>query len=706
MNTENSILIVEDDANSAFVLRAILQKANYSLLPIASSGEMALQLAEEYHPSLLLMDITLSGNLDGIDTALKIKQKYDVPVIYLTGHTSEDVIRRAKASIPFGFLLKPYTAKMVLITTEMALHKASIERESKDTKRRLAVTLGTLQNPIFSTNKDGIITYANPAAQKFLGKSIQFILNQHFDQILPLYGMKNLQQQHSFKDFLDTHLDKVIGWDKNQNKCYLYIQVSSLKDLYNQVQGYVISLNDFTEQFLLRAKESMLASALTSLQEGVIVAEVDPQGSGYKIKYVNQGLLAILKTKAETLIGKPLAKLFCANFNETIIRALEGNCAYTADTIVLCDNGEKRLTNWSLSPYFDNQLQLHHTVITVKDVTQLRKMEENLRQTQKIEAIGRLASGIAHDFNNLLSIINGCTDLAIAHKSSSEKVEKYLKSIHEAGERGAVLIQQLMLFSRKNTEVTQPQEICNPEKTIHKTLEMLRNWLGKSVSLTEQMDTNLWPLKILEAHLDQILVNLCVNAKDAMPNGGKIEVFANNFKGCPQGLMEGSYVQISVRDYGTGMDAETQKKIFEPFFTTKPIGKGTGLGLASVYGLVKRYNGTIFVDSRKEEGSTFTLYLPIHTVKQERLASKTEPLKRCCLQLEETIYKQLKPCILVNRWLVVDETKGNEPCVLVSHDPSADVYVPREFSPVSTIKHPFAIAQILEEMQKFLVKNN
>ena len=126
MNTADSILIIEDDVNSAFVLKAILQKAGYSIAPIASSGEMALQLVEEYHPSLLLMDIALSGNLDGIDTALKIKQKYDVPVIYLTGHTSEDVIRRAKASAPFGFLLKPYTAKMVLITTEMALHKASM----------------------------------------------------------------------------------------------------------------------------------------------------------------------------------------------------------------------------------------------------------------------------------------------------------------------------------------------------------------------------------------------------------------------------------------------------------------------------------------------------------------------------------------------------------------------------------------------------
>ena len=702
MSTADSILIVEDDVNSAFVLKAILQKAGYSILPIASSGEMALQLAEEHHPSLLLMDITLSGSLDGIDTTLKIKQKYDVPVIYLTGYTSEDVIRRAKASTPFGFLLKPYTAKMVLITTEMALHKASIERESKDTKRRLAVTLGTLQNPIFSINPEGFVTYANPAAQQFLEKPLHAILNQSFDQLLPLYCMEDLQQYNSFLDFLDTDLDKVICFDKNQEKVYLYIQVSALKDFYNSIQGYVISLNDFTERFLLRAKESMLASALTSSQEGVIVTEVDPKASDYKIKYANQSLLTLLKTTSEALVGQSLTTLFCEKFNETIIRALSKNCAYTADTIVLCKDGEQKLTNWSLSPFFDNQLQIHHTIITVRDVTQLRKMEENLRQTQKIEAVGRLASGIAHDFNNLLSIINGCTDLALAHKSSSEKVEDYLKSIHEAGERGAALVQQLMLFSRKNIEEVEQKNICYPTEVIKKTLAMLRNWLGKDILLSEEIETSLWPLKLSGTHLDQILVNLCVNAKDAMPNGGKIEIVAKNFKGCPQGLIEGSYVQISVQDQGEGMDDEIQKKIFEPFFTTKPIGKGTGLGLASVYGIIKRYDGTIVVESTKTQGSVFTFYLPAHTQKQIFSLPKITRIKRCYLNLDEAICRTLEPCLRIEGWSVVDTVNEEESCVIISHEPSADVYVPKKFALQSIVQHPFAITQILEELRKRL----
>jgi len=203
-------------------------------------------------------------------------------------------------------------------------------------------------------------------------------------------------------------------------------------------------------------------------------------------------------------------------------------------------------------------------------------------------------------------------------------------------------------------------------------------------------------------HLDQILVNLCVNAKDAMPNGGKIEILAKNFKGCPQGLIEGSYVQISVQDQGEGMDSETQKKIFEPFFTTKPIGKGTGLGLASVYGIVKRYDGTIVVESTKAQGARFTIYLPSHTTKQVVLLPKKKAIKRCCLDLDKDVTKALEPCLRVEGWSIVKNVKEDESCIIISHEPSADVYVPRNFSPKSSIQHPFAITQILSEIRKYL----
>ena len=167
-------------------------------------------------------------------------------------------------------------------------------------------------------------------------------------------------------------------------------------------------------------------------------------------------------------------------------------------------------------------------------------------------------------------------------------------------------------------------------------------------------------------------------------------------------LKLGGLDEIKIIDDGEGMDSETQKKIFEPFFTTKPIGKGTGLGLASVYGIVKRYDGTIVVESKKAQGTTFIIYLPAHTAKQVVLIPKKKAIKRCCLNLDECITKVLEPCLRVEGWSIVEKENEDEFCIIISHEPSADVYVPRDFSPQSSIQHPFSITQILSEMRKHL----
>ncbi len=245
---------------------------------------------------------------------------------------------------------------------------------------------------------------------------------------------------------------------------------------------------------------------------------------------------------------------------------------------------------------------------TVRDLTEYRRLEEQLRQSQKMEAIGRLAGGVAHDFNNLLTIINGYSQLALERLEDGHRVRRDVIEIHEAGERAAGLTRQLLAFSRR--QLLQPQ-VLDLNTVIARIEKMLRRLIGEDVQLTTDLDRNLRQVKVDAGQIEQVIMNLAVNARDAMPEGGKLTIGTANVQLDRLGdLQPGSYVRLSIADTGAGMSAETQAHIFEPFFTTKPKGKGTGLGLSTVYGIVKQSGGEVQVRSEPGRGAIFNIYLP------------------------------------------------------------------------------------------------
>ncbi|HYK06343.1 MAG TPA: PAS domain S-box protein [Gaiellaceae bacterium] len=243
-----------------------------------------------------------------------------------------------------------------------------------------------------------------------------------------------------------------------------------------------------------------------------------------------------------------------------------------------------------------------------EDVTEQRQLEEQLRQSQKLEAIGRLAGGVAHDFNNMLTAIGGYTTLALEHAQSGSALHDDLEEIRKATDRAAMLTRQLLAFSRK--QVLMP-ELLNLNDVLLELESMLRPLIGEDVGLTTQLDPALGPIEADPGQLHQVVMNLVVNARDAMPDGGAITIETANFDvGENDDAIEpGRYVTVTVRDTGEGIDEPTLRQIFEPFFTTKEAGKGTGLGLATVYGIVKQSGGYVAVDSELGVGSAFTIYL-------------------------------------------------------------------------------------------------
>jgi PAS domain S-box-containing protein len=248
-----------------------------------------------------------------------------------------------------------------------------------------------------------------------------------------------------------------------------------------------------------------------------------------------------------------------------------------------------------------------------RDITQRRHLEEQFRQAQKMEAVGRLAGGVAHDFNNMLTIINGYCELLLAQLPQEDPLRELITPIHDAGQRSSRLTRQLLTLSRR--QILQPRA-ADLSENVRSVSTMLRRLLGEDVELVTASDQTLWLVEVDPGQFEQILLNLAVNARDAMPQGGKLTITTHNVKLDParaashSSLPAGEYVLLTVADTGSGMDAETLTHVFEPFFTTKERGKGTGLGLATVYGIVQQSNGHIEVDSEPDGGTLFRIYFP------------------------------------------------------------------------------------------------
>ncbi len=252
-------------------------------------------------------------------------------------------------------------------------------------------------------------------------------------------------------------------------------------------------------------------------------------------------------------------------------------------------------------------------VVVARDMTERRKLEDQFRQAQKLEAVGRLAGGVAHDFNNILTVINGYGDLLLASTPATDPRREALGAIRDAGERAAGLTNQLLAFSRK--AIVEPR-VLDLNEVIDQLARLLRRMVGEDVLLATALAPGLHRVKADPTQVEQIILNLAVNARDAMPKGGRLTLETRNVRfreadvAAYPDLPPGHYVQLAVSDTGTGMTDEVKAKIFEPFFTTKELGKGTGLGLAMVYGAVKTHSGHISVYSELNVGSTFKILLP------------------------------------------------------------------------------------------------
>jgi PAS domain S-box-containing protein len=390
------------------------------------------------------------------------------------------------------------------------------------------------------------------------------------------------------------------------------------------------TVQDITEQKQIEAQlrqQLDFTGALTSsMGEGVFAMDYE-------------GRVIFMNPSAEKLLGWTQSELFGKNIHEHIhyqkedgapylftdcpmfklMRSVEREPVQVEDDKFIRRNGEFFPVAYIASPIISNG-QVIGSVQSFQDITErkqteaaLREAESRQRQSQKMEAVGQLAGGIAHDFNNLLTVITGYSDLSLRSLEKNKPLHRNISEISRAANRAASLTRQLLAFSRK--QMLQPK-ILDLNNIVADMDKMLQRLIGEDIDLLTVLDPALGLVKADPGQIEQVLLNLAVNARDAMPKGGKLTIETSNvimdeaIVSRYTSVKSGPHVMLTVTDTGCGMDARTQEQVFEPFFTTKEVGKGTGLGLSTVYGIVKQSDGSVWVKSEVGHGTTFMIYLP------------------------------------------------------------------------------------------------
>jgi PAS domain S-box-containing protein len=545
--------------------------------------------------------------MEEVKVGEQIRDRFQVPVVYLSNDGNAAALRRTEGDEPFGFVFKPFEGRELQMGIEMALYKHRMEEEYKRAEEALkekeAFNFALFEyNPVETivVDLEGRIVNFNLARKKASGRLPRigdlmyrdFAGSHTIDMRAELMECIKSGRMKKFPE--QTYRDKILS-----------ITISPF------IRGAIITAEDITDR--KRAEEALRESTekyrtlVDQSNEAIFIAQ-----DGV-IKFPNPATLSF-GYSAEELARIPFSDLIHPEDREMVVeryrRRVQGEeVPNTYAFRFLNRTGEElwaqlnvaRIT-WEGRPA---------TLNFLRDITPLKKLEIQLQQAQKMEAIGTLAGGIAHDFNNLLMGIQGYISLMLFHMDHSHPHYENLKKIEEQVRDGASLTRQLLGFARRGKYEVKPTDL---NEVLQRSSEMFER-TRKEIKIFRKFQKDIWTVEIDRGQIEQVLLNLYVNAWQAMPEGGALYLETKNITlgpdyAKPFWLRPGRYAKISVTDTGVGMDERTQQRIFEPFFTTKEMGRGTGLGLASAYGIVKNHGGFINVYSEVGHGSTFTIYLP------------------------------------------------------------------------------------------------
>ena len=687
---DTDILIVEDERIVAEDIKSTLLELGYGVCGIAPSGQKALATIERRDPDLVLMDIVLQGELNGIETTEKLQGTTDVPVVYLSAYGDNSTIERAKKTTPFGYIMKPFEDNELRSAIETALYRHKMESKVSHLNAILRAIRNVNQLITQEKNRSRLLekschllietrgfhdvwivlvdrddSEAGTTAESFTpcrpyysaGLGAEFSpMEERLDAgELPKCARPALENDaiqtttqpartcsgcplanvHEETGALTTslrHGDRIHGWI-----CAAvpreYVSDTTEHELFAEVAGdiaYALSALEAEEELRF---QSMLLDQIQDL-----ITATDLEG---RIKYVNEAETRMFDVPREELIGKTVFEFGEDDQKgarqQEILEKTRENGHWRGEVVNYDGDGNERILDCRTRTVKDDSGNPIALCGISTDITERKRAEEELRRMQKLESLGTVAGGIAHDFNNLLMGVFGNIELAKSRLPADDDSRNYLEEANKALESARQLTGQLLTFAKGGDPVL---KTVNMARLIRDTVEF--NLSGSNVSSHHDIVPDLWPVKADRGQMGQVIANLTINAKQAMPSGGALHVRAENVPEAECQSMtdiSGPCVRLTMRDEGTGIPPKIVDRIFDPYFTTKQTGRG--LGLAVTHSIIEKHGGRINVDSVSDIGTTFTVLLPADT-------SETIQLKTCENEAERNLGPESASILLMD----------------------------------------------------------
>jgi two-component system cell cycle sensor histidine kinase/response regulator CckA len=593
---------------------------------------------------------------------------------------------------PRPFTLGQMKALTILAgTAAAALENASLYTQVRQAEADYRSIFENAGEGIFRRTTDGKFITANPAMAEILGYQSPDELMSEVNEV----GSRDPKRQIEWERQLQED-ERVAGFEAQyRRKDGSFVWLSESARAVRNEEGAILYVEGIAEDVTERKRaEYELSESEERYRELVenardIIYQHDLEGNYTSLNKTGQQLTGYSLAEAlELNLMDTVAPEYLEKEREMLRLKLAGEIVTAYELEILTKDGSRIPVEANTRLVYQNGVPVGVHGIA-RDITErkrleraLRESEEQLLQSQKLEAIGQLAGGVAHDFNNLLTAINGYSALALRRLGDDHPIAPYLEEIKKAGDRAATLTKQLLAFGRK--QLLQPLAL-NLNDILVDMIKLLKRLIGEDIQLVTKPGPNLKQIKADPGQLEQVLVNLVVNARDAMPRGGTVTIETVNttldgaYASRHLDAIPGEYVMLVISDTGTGMDQKTQSRIFEPFFTTKAKDKGTGLGLSTVYGIIRQSGGSIWVYSELGQGTTFKVYLPLVEEEPKQAAPTASAAlmkggsETVLLVEDEDMVRKLASELLAEGGYTVLEANGGEEAIQLGKEHTARI---------------------------------